>query len=72
MQERLVLVDPNIQGGTPVFAGTRVPVKNLFDYLAVGETLDSFLLDFPSVDRTKVLAALEMAKQALDANAPLP
>lgn len=72
MQERLVLADPNIQGGTPVFAGTRVPVKNLFDYLAAGETLDSFLLDFPSVDRTKVLAALEMAKQALDANAPLP
>ena len=69
MQERIVLADPNIQGGTPVFAGTRVAVKNLFDYLAAGETLHSFLLDFPSVDRTKVLVTLEMAKQALDANA---
>ena len=61
MQERIVLADPNVQGGTPVFAGTRVPVKNLFDYLAAGETLDSFLLDFPSVERAKALATLEMA-----------
>ncbi len=52
-----------------MFAGTRVPVKNLFDYLETGETLDQFLLDFPSVDRAKATATLEMAQGALCANA---
>ena len=53
----------------PVFTGTRVPVNNLFDYLESGETLEQFLLDFPAFDRSKAVAALEMAREALNANA---
>lgn len=69
MKNDVIRKDPRIQGGTPVFAGTRVPVKNLFDYLESGETLDQFLLDFPAVDRAKAIAALDMAQGALYANA---
>ena len=69
MNETIVHRNRNIQGGVPVFTGTRVPVKNLFDYLEAGETLEQFLLDFPAVDRTIVIATLEMAREALDANA---
>lgn len=69
MEDKIVQKDPKIQGGVPVFTGTRVPVKNLFDYLEADETLEQFLLDFPSVDRAKAIAALEMAWEALDANA---
>lgn len=58
-----------IQGGVPVFAGTRVPVKNLFDYVGTGETLDQFLLDFPAVERSKVITVIEMARKALSTNA---
>lgn len=52
-------------GGTPVFADTRVPVKNLLDYLEAGDTLDEFLEDFPSVSREQAIAVLEQAKEAL-------
>src|SRR5207244_9275180 len=48
MLETIVQVDPEILGGTPVFRGTRVPVKNLLDYLVAGDTLDRFLDDFPT------------------------
>ncbi|HEX5725342.1 MAG TPA: DUF433 domain-containing protein [Longimicrobiaceae bacterium] len=51
--------DPQILGGTPVFVGTRVPLKNLVDYIAGGHTLDEFLDDFPSVTREQVIAVLE-------------
>ncbi len=57
--------DPEILGGTPVFVGTRVPPKNLIDYLEGGHPLDEFLDDFPSVSREQVIAALEEAKEAL-------
>ena len=49
MDNSLISVDPQIQGGTPVFAGTRVPAKNLVDYLAAGDSLGRFLDHFPSV-----------------------
>jgi uncharacterized protein (DUF433 family) len=52
-------------GGTPVFAGTRVPVQALLDYLEGGDSLDDFLMDFPSVTREHVIAVLEAAKSAL-------
>lgn len=52
-------------GGTPVFAGTRVPVQALLDYLEGGDSLDDFLLDFPSVTREHAIAVLEAAKSAL-------
>ena len=69
MKEQIVHSDPRIQGGVPVFTGTRVPVKNLFAYLEAGDTLEQFLLDFPAVDRARAIAALEMAREALGANA---
>lgn len=59
--------DPDILGGTPVFVGTRVPFQNLTDYLAGGETLDEFLLQFPSVSREQAQAALGLAREALEA-----
>jgi uncharacterized protein (DUF433 family) len=69
MEEQSIHKNPRIQGGVAVFTGTRVPVKNLFDYLESGESLEQFLLDFPAVDRSKAVATLEMAREALDANA---
>lgn len=61
--------DPEILGGTPVFVGTRVPLKNLIDYLEGGHPVDEFLDDFPSVTREQVIAALEEAKEALSERA---
>ena len=57
--------DPEILGGTPVFAGTRVPLQSLFDYLEGGEMLDYFLRQFPSVKREQALAALEIARDSV-------
>lgn len=65
MLYRQVCIDPEIMSGTPVFAGTRVPVQNLFDYIEGGEPLSEFLDDFPSVSKNAALAVLEMAKQTL-------
>jgi uncharacterized protein (DUF433 family) len=63
----VIVRDPEILGGTAVFAGTRVPFATLLDYLEDGETLDEFLEDFPSVSRDAVIAALEHAKQLVSA-----
>jgi uncharacterized protein (DUF433 family) len=63
--EQIISSDPEVQGGTVVFAGTRVPLKNLFDYVAAGDSVDEFLNDFPSVDRDQVAAVLELDQQAL-------
>ena len=63
--DSVVRSDPEILGGTPVFAGTRVPVKNLLDYLAAGDTLERFLDHFPSVTRAQAVAALEIAGDLL-------
>jgi uncharacterized protein (DUF433 family) len=71
MTSRKVVVhsDPEILGGTPVFVGTRVPLKNLFDYLERGHDLDEFLDAFPSVSREQAVAVLENAHEALSADA---
>lgn len=61
----IVSSDPEVQGGTLVFTGTRVPVKNLIDYLEAGDSIEEFLEDFPSVSREHAIAALELAKEAL-------
>ena len=61
MNEALITVDREIHSGTPVFAGTRVPVKTLFDYLEAGDALDVFLDDFPSVSTELAVAVLEHA-----------
>jgi uncharacterized protein (DUF433 family) len=65
MERQVFHSDPEIQGGVPVFVGTRVPVKNLFDYLEAGDSLDDFLRSFPSVTRDQAIAALELAREAL-------
>ena len=61
----IIIKDPEILGGTPVFRGTRVPFQTLLDYLEGGETLDEFLDDFPTVTRETAIAALELAKSTL-------
>lgn len=61
----LITSIPERLGGTPVFAGTRVPVQILLDYFEGGDSLDDFLLDFPSVTREHAIAVLEAAKQKL-------
>jgi uncharacterized protein (DUF433 family) len=61
--------DPEILGGTPVFVGTRVPVQNLIDCLEAGDSLEDFLQSFPSVSREQAIAALELAREALEARA---
>jgi uncharacterized protein (DUF433 family) len=61
--------DPQILAGTPVFVGTRVPVKILFDYLEAGDNLEVFLDKFPSVKREQAVSALELAREALTADA---
>jgi uncharacterized protein (DUF433 family) len=65
--ERIVSRDPEVLSGALVFAGTRVPVKTLIDYLKSGETLDRFLDGFPTVEREQAEAYLEMTlKDAQD------
>jgi uncharacterized protein (DUF433 family) len=61
MREPIVTSSPDIMSGTPVFAGTRVPVQALIDYLEGGETIDDFLAGFPTVKRKQVIAFLEEA-----------
>ena len=63
--DQVITSDPEVQGGAVVFAGTRVPLKNLIDYLEAGDSLEEFLDDFPSVTREQAVAALELAQEAL-------
>lgn len=64
--------DPDILGGTPVFVGTRVPFRNLIDYLERSHSVDEFLDSFPTVSRGQVLAALEAAHEAISERAHSP
>jgi len=61
----VIVKNPDILGGTPVFRGTRVPIQALFDYLEGGETIEDFLEGFPTVSRESAIAALEEAKDLL-------
>lgn len=61
----IIVKDPDILGGTPVFRGTRVPFQALLDYLEGGQTLTEFLDDFPTVTREAAVSALEAAKSLL-------
>ena len=61
----LIRRSDDILGGTPVFAGTRVPVRTLFDYLAEGDTLDEFLDDFPAVSKEHAVKVLEETKEIM-------
>jgi uncharacterized protein (DUF433 family) len=65
-QDKVIHSDPDIMGGTPVFVGTRVPVKALLDYLEGGDSLDTFLDHFPSVRKEQAVAALELMRRDAD------
>jgi len=61
----VVKIDPEIMSGAPCFAGTRVPIQNLIDYLEGGDSIEDFLEGFPSVSREQVIAFLEEAKERM-------
>ena len=61
----IITISPDVQSGTPVFANTRVPVKNLFDYLRGGDTIEEFLHDFHSVKREQVSGLLEIVESLI-------
>ncbi|MCA1614276.1 MAG: DUF433 domain-containing protein [Acidobacteria bacterium] len=65
MGRQLIISSPDVLGGTPVFTGTRVPVKTLLDYLKAGETIDDFLDGFPSVTRDQVIGFLDEAEEQI-------
>ena len=65
MKSNQIVSDPEIMGGTPVFVGTRVPVRILFEHLEAGDALEVFLEDFPSVSRAAAVQVLQDVKAAL-------
>lgn len=69
MRKPVLTCSQDVLGGTPVFAGTRVPVQTLIDYLEGGETIDDFLEGFPTVGREQVVAFLEEARDKMVAAA---
>lgn len=66
MQKQVINIDPEILGGTPVFFGTRVPIKNLFDYLETGESIEVFLEDFDGVSKDQVVKVLEISQKLIE------
>jgi uncharacterized protein (DUF433 family) len=66
MDTGVINIDAEILGGTPVFSGTRVPIKNLFDYLETGDTIEIFLEDFEGVSRHQVIKVLEMSQKLIE------
>ncbi len=65
MKPSVVKVDPEIMSGAPCFRGTRVPIQHLMDYLEGGDSIEEFLVDFPSVSRQQVISFLEEAKESV-------
>ncbi len=65
MTDRVIDTNSEILGGTPVFAGTRVPVRILIEYLEAGDRLDDFLENYPTVSRSQAIGVLKRAKEAL-------
>ncbi len=71
MKGRIINIDPEILGGTPVFYGTRVPIKNLFDYLETGDTIETFLDDFDGVKKEQVIKVLEISQKLIETSTEL-
>ena len=65
MNKPAISCSPDVMGGAPVFAGTRVPLQTLLDYLEAGDSIDEFLVGFPSVSREQVIECLEQARDRL-------
>lgn len=70
MNTNVIHSSPDILSGMPVFRGTRVPIKNLFDYVESGDTIENFLSDFPTVKREQVIEVLETAEHVLTSIEP--
>ncbi len=68
-KQSVIHADPEVLGGVPVFVGTRVPLRNLIDFLEAGDSIDDFLDSFPSVTREQAVAALELACEVLTSGA---
>lgn len=68
MLNRVINIDSEILGGTPVFYGTRVPIKNLFDYLESGESIETFLNDFDGVKKEQVVKILEISQKLIESS----
>jgi uncharacterized protein (DUF433 family) len=66
MEGQVINIDKEILGGRPVFYGTRVPIKNLFDYLETGDSIETFLEDFEGVTKSQVLRLLEMSQKLIE------
>ena len=66
MYNQVINIDRDILGGTPVFFGTRVPIKNLFDYLETGDSIQTFLDDFEGVSKNQVIKLLEMSQKLIE------
>jgi uncharacterized protein (DUF433 family) len=66
MDAKVINIDAEILGGTPVFSGTRVPIKNLFDYLESGDSIEDFLSDFEGVKKEQVIKVLEMSQKLIE------
>ncbi len=71
MPTKVINIDSEIMGGTPVFNGTRVPVKNLFDYLETGETIETFIKDFDTVTREQVLKVLKLSEKLIQSSSEI-
>ena len=71
MPTKVINIDREILGGTPVFNGTRVPIKNLFDYLETGETIETFLDDFDTVKREQVLKVLQLSEKLIQSSSEI-
>ncbi|HEX8734548.1 MAG TPA: DUF433 domain-containing protein [Pyrinomonadaceae bacterium] len=69
MKKPIVTSSKDVMGGTPVFAGTRVPIQTLIDYLTAGETIDDFLEGFPTVNREQVVEFLREAEKQMEQKA---
>jgi uncharacterized protein (DUF433 family) len=72
MEGRIINIDPEILGGTPVFFGTRVPIKNLFDYLEAGESINYFFDHFEGVQQEQVIKVLEMSQKLIETSSNIP
>ena len=68
MDGRVINIAPEILGGTPVFFGTRAPIKNLFDYLETGDSIEVFLEDFEGVNKDQVIKVLEMSQKLIESS----
>ena len=69
MESKIISVNPEILSGMPVFQGTRVPIKNLFDFIECGNTIEKFLEEFPSVKKEQIISLMELAENILISNA---